>query len=139
MRGQKPYKQSFRIRRVLLLGAGSGIGFFMGLAALAAVDGTDDSQTFRALDRFGQAFSIVRSEYVEPVEDKMLVENALSGMISSLDPHSSYFDPKTFADMQVRTEGQYGGVGIIIESVNGAVKVVAPIDDTPASRADVPA
>ncbi len=131
-------KRGSRIRRLLLVGTGGSIGFFAGLAALAAVDTADQSQaTFRALDRFGQAFSIVRSEYVDPEDDKVLVENALSGMISSLDPHSSYFDPKTFADMQVRTEGQYGGVGIIIESVNGAVKVVAPIDDTPASKADV--
>ncbi len=124
-------------RLQLTLGGGT-FGFFVGLAALAAVNGPDDAQgRFRALDRFGQAFSIVRAQYVEPTDDKILVENALSGMIGSLDPHSSYFDPKTFADMQVRTEGQYGGVGIIIESANGAIKVVAPIDDTPASKADV--
>jgi carboxyl-terminal processing protease len=126
------------MNRLLLTVAGGTLGFFAGIAALAAVDGPDDTQgRFRALDRFGQAFSIVRAQYVEPIDDKILVENALSGMIGSLDPHSSYFDPKTFSDMQVRTEGQYGGVGIIIESVNGAVKVVAPIDDTPASKADV--
>ena len=114
------------------------MGFAAGIAVLAYADDTQGPQSaYRALDRFGQAFSIVRSSYVEQPDDKLLIENALNGMISSLDPHSSYFDPKTFADMQVRTEGQYGGVGIVIAVENNAVKVVAPIDDTPASRAGV--
>jgi carboxyl-terminal processing protease len=68
-----------------------------------------------------------------------MVENALNGMISSLDPHSSYFDPKTYADMQVKTEGQYGGLGLVIAADNGAIKVVSPMDDTPASKAGIKA
>jgi carboxyl-terminal processing protease len=68
-----------------------------------------------------------------------MVENALNGMISSLDPHSSYFDPKTYADMQVKTEGQYGGLGLVISADNGAIKIVSPMDDTPASKAGIKA
>jgi carboxyl-terminal processing protease len=126
------------MKRYLLMGTGIAVGFVAGLAVLARADTAPDSDSaYHALDRFGQAFSIVRSNYVDEPDDKQLVENALSGMIGSLDPHSSYFDPKTYADMQVRTEGQYGGVGIVIAVDAGAVKVVSPIDDTPAAKAGV--
>ena len=105
---------------------------------MAATNGTDAPQTaFGALDRFGQAFAVVKAKYVDEPDDRLLVENALNGMISSLDPHSSYFDPKTYADMQVKTEGQYGGVGIVIAADVSGVKVVSPIDDTPAARAGI--
>ena len=121
-----------------LSGSGAALGFIAGLAFLAAAGGAEDPQSaFRALDRFGEAFAIVQADYVEQPDDRLLVENALNGMISSLDPHSSYFDPKTYADMQVRTEGQYGGVGIVIAADNGAIKVVSPIDDTPAAKAGI--
>ena len=121
--------------RFAFTAAGVAAGFIAGLAVLARADTAPDSESaYHALDRFGQAFSVVRADYVEAPDDKLLVESALSGMISNLDPHSSYFDPKTYADMQVRTEGQYGGVGIVISVEGGAVKVVSPIDDTPASR-----
>jgi carboxyl-terminal processing protease len=92
---------------------------------------------YGALDRFGDAFAVVRAKYVEAPDDRQLVENALSGMISNLDPHSSYFDPKTYADMQVKTEGSYGGVGLVIAADKGAITVVSPIDDTPASKAGI--
>lgn len=128
------------MKRWALMGASMACGFVAGVAVLAAANGAEDPQSaFHALDRFGQAFAIVRADYITEPDDKLLVENALNGMISSLDPHSSYFDPKTFADMQVRTEGQYGGVGIVIAAENGAIKVVSPMDDTPAAKAGIKA
>jgi carboxyl-terminal processing protease len=124
----------------------TALGAVAGLAAAAAIiplarGANDDSSqsAYRALDRFGAAFATVRADYVEAPDDRLLVQNALNGMISDLDPHSSYFDPKTFADMQVKTEGSYGGVGMVIAADNGAIKVVSPIDDTPASRAGIKA
>jgi carboxyl-terminal processing protease len=126
--------------RFAFTAAGAAVGFIAGLAVLAHADTAPDSESaYHALDRFGQAFSVVRAKYVEAPDDKLLVESALQGMISNLDPHSSYFDPKTYADMQVRTEGQYGGVGIVISVEGPAVKVVSPIDDTPAAQAGVKA
>ena len=126
------------MKRYAFTGLGVAIGFIAGLAVLAHADTTNDTQSaYTALDRFGEAFAIVRAEYVDEPDDKLLIEDALGGMIADLDPHSSYFDPKTYADMQVRTEGQYGGVGIVIASDNGAIKVVSPIDDTPAADAGV--
>lgn len=115
-------------------------GAALGLVVLPLAQGAEDSDlqsAYRALDRFGDAFSLVREKYVESPDDKKLVESALNGMISDLDPHSSYFDPKTFADMQVKTEGSYGGVGLVIAADKGAIKVVSPIDDTPASKAGI--
>jgi carboxyl-terminal processing protease len=124
-----------------LTGIGIAVGFCAGLALLPMAHGAEgDSQSaYQALDRFGQAFAVVRARYVEAPDDRLMVENALNGMISSLDPHSSYFDPKTYADMQVKTEGQYGGLGLVIAADNGAIKIVTPMDDTPASRAGIKA
>jgi carboxyl-terminal processing protease len=119
---------------------GAIAGAAAGLAVLPLAQGADEpdmKSAYLALDRFGDVFSVVRAKYVEQPDDRKLVENALNGMISDLDPHSSYFDPKTYSDMQVRTEGQYGGVGIVISVEGAAVKVVSPIDDTPASQAGV--
>jgi carboxyl-terminal processing protease len=116
--------------------AGAAAGFAV-LSIAQGADTPDMRSAFGALDRFGEAFAVVRAKYVEQPEDKLLVENALNGMISDLDPHSSYFDPKTFADMQVKTAGSYGGVGLVIAADKGVIKVVSPIDDTPASRAGI--
>jgi carboxyl-terminal processing protease len=95
------------------------------------------SETYRQLQLFGDVFERVRAQYVEPVKDKDLIENALNGMLSSLDPHSSYLNEKAFEDMQVSTKGEFGGLGIEVTMENGFVKVVSPIDETPASRAGV--
>jgi len=129
------------MKRYALTGIGIAVGFCAGLALLPVAHGADnESQSaYQALDRFGQAFAVVRARYVEAPDDRLMVENALNGMISSLDPHSSYFDPKTYADMQVKTEGQYGGLGLVISADNGAIKVVSPMDDTPASKAGIKA
>ena len=94
-----------------------------------------ESETYRQLDLFSDVFEKVRADYVEPTDDSKLVENAINGMLTSLDPHSSYMNPKSFRDMQVQTRGEFGGLGIEVTMENGVVKVVTPIDDTPASRA----
>ncbi|MBI3709335.1 MAG: S41 family peptidase [Proteobacteria bacterium] len=93
------------------------------------------SETYRQLNLFGDVFERVRSDYVEEVTDIKLIEEAINGMLSSLDPHSSYMNAKTFRDMQVQTRGEFGGLGIEVTMENGWVKVVSPIDETPAFRA----
>jgi carboxyl-terminal processing protease len=95
------------------------------------------ADTYRQLNLFGDIFERVRSHYVEKPDDSKLVEGAISGMLNGLDPHSSYMDPKGFRDMQVQTHGEFGGLGIEVTMEDGLVKVVAPIDDTPAAKADV--
>src|SRR5271167_4350073 len=103
-----------------------------GSAASAAA-----SDTYRELNLFGDVFERVRADYVEKPDDSKLVESAINGMLAGLDPHSSYMDPKSFRDMQVQTRGEFGGLGIEVTMEDGLVKVVAPIDDTPAAKAGV--
>jgi len=97
----------------------------------------DYSETYRNLNLFGDVFERVRAQYVDEKGDEELIETAISGMLSSLDPHSSYLSPKHYDDMQVETKGEFGGLGIEVTMENGLVKVVSPIDDTPAYRAGV--
>ncbi len=128
------------MKRWTLTALGVIAGTAAGLAVLPLAQGADEpdmKSAYGALDRFGDAFAVVRAKYVEQPDDRTLVESALNGMISDLDPHSSYFDPKTYSDMQVKTEGSYGGVGLVIAADRGVIKVVSPIDDTPASRAGI--
>ncbi len=99
--------------------------------------GTTSSETYRQLDLFGQVFQRVREDYVESVDDQTLIHAALNGMLQALDPHSSYMSADQFEEMQVQTSGRFGGLGIEVTMENGFVKVVAPIDDTPAYRAGV--
>jgi carboxyl-terminal processing protease len=105
---------------------------FVGAAAKAAV-----SDTYRQLNLFGDVFERVRSDYVEKPDDGKLIDSAINGMLAGLDPHSSYMDPKSFKDMQIQTRGEFGGLGIEVTMEDGLVKVVAPIDDTPAHKAGV--
>lgn len=95
------------------------------------------SETYRQLNLFGDVFERVRADYVEETEDAKLIDNAINGMLTSLDPHSSYLNPKNFRDMQVQTRGEFGGLGIEVTMENGLVKVVTPIDETPASGAGI--
>ncbi|PHQ69355.1 MAG: peptidase S41 [Sneathiella sp.] len=95
------------------------------------------SETYRQLNLFGDVFAKVREDYVEEVDDAELIEAAINGMLSSLDPHSSYLNPKNYDGMKVQTRGKFGGLGIEVTMENGLVKVVSPIDDTPASKAGV--
>ena len=111
----------------------------IGIAALLlshpASGQQNGSETYRQLELLGDVFERIRAEHVQEVSDEDLVEAAVNGMLASLDPHSSYLSPKDFRDMQVHTRGEFGGLGIEVTMENGVVKVVSPIDDTPAFRA----
>jgi len=98
-----------------------------------------NSELYRQLDLFGDVFERVRSDYVEKPDDTMLVESAINGMLTALDPHSSYMSAKNYRDMQVQTRGEFGGLGIEVTMENGVIKVVSPIDETPAAKAGVQA
>jgi carboxyl-terminal processing protease len=127
---------------LILLGAAAGAALtlvavqpravFFGSSARAAV-----ADTYKQLNLFGDVFERVRADYVEKPDDTKLIENAINGMLTNLDPHSSYMDPKSFRDMQVQTRGEFGGLGIEVTMEDGLIKVVSPIDDTPASKAGV--
>src|ERR1700760_3122234 len=97
----------------VLLGAGAAAG-------IVAAHGADDPSAYRELDLFSTAFQKVRANYVEPVEDSKLMDNAIQGMVTSLDPHSSYMTAKAFnGDFQITTHGQFGGVGVVVQQDNG--------------------
>ncbi|MFN3743081.1 MAG: S41 family peptidase [Hyphomicrobiaceae bacterium] len=98
---------------------------------------SSNSEIYKQLDLFGDVLERVRSDYVEKPDDAKLIESAINGMLSSLDPHSAFLNRKHFNDMQVQTRGEFGGLGIEVTMENNVVKVVAPIDDTPAARAGV--
>jgi carboxyl-terminal processing protease len=105
-------------------------------AAQTATNSSDNSTaTYQELNLFSEVFEKVRADYVDPVTDDTLVESAINGMLTSLDPHSNYLNAKNFNDMRVQTRGEFGGLGIEVSMENGLVKVVSPIDDTPAARA----
>jgi len=127
---------------LILLGAAAGaaltlistqprIVFDTSSAKAAAAD------TYRQLSLFGDVFERVRADYVEKPDDSKLIESAINGMLAGLDPHSSYMDAKSFRDMQVQTRGEFGGLGIEVTMEDGLIKVVAPIDETPAAKAGV--
>ncbi len=96
-----------------------------------------NSEIYRQLDLFGEVLERVRSDYVEKPDDSKLIEAAINGMLTALDPHSAYLNPKHFRDMQVQTRGEFGGLGIEVTMENGVVKVVSPIEDTPAAKAGI--
>ncbi len=100
-------------------------------AAIAAVD----TNTYREIDQLMAVFERVRADYVEPVDDRKLIKGAIDGMLASLDPHSSFLDARDFANMRTTTEGNYGGLGLQVTMEDGAVKIIAPTEDTPAWRA----
>ncbi len=127
---------------LILLGAALGAAMalfatqprmiFAGASAKAAA-----ADTYRQLNLFGDVFERVRADYVEKPNDGKLIESAINGMLAGLDPHSSYMDAKSFRDMQVQTRGEFGGLGIEVTMENGLIKVVAPIDETPAAKAGI--
>src|SRR5579872_1103250 len=108
-----------------------------GLVLTPLIAYADKSDTLQLLDLFGEVFDRVRTDYVEPVKDSDLIEAAINGMLTSLDPHSGYMNEKAFKEMQVQTRGEFGGLGIEVTMDNGLVKVVSPIDDTPAAKAGI--
>jgi carboxyl-terminal processing protease len=101
----------------------------------AASQNANSSETYKELNLFGEVLELVRADYVSDVSDDSLIESAINGMLTSLDPHSNYMNAKNFNDMKVQTRGEFGGLGIEVSMDNGFVKVVSPIDDTPAARA----
>ncbi|MBX6376876.1 MAG: S41 family peptidase, partial [Acetobacteraceae bacterium] len=107
------------------------------LVAAWAQESGGRAETYRLLNLFGDVFERVRAEYVEPVNDREVIENAINGMLTGLDPHSSYLNARTYRDMQVQTRGEFGGLGIEVTQENGYIKVISPIDDTPAARAGI--
>jgi hypothetical protein len=122
-----------------LVGAGLGVASFSALSAFA-VTGTaaeKRAETFRQLELFAEIVAKAQSNYVTEFDEGEAIEAAIDGMLASLDPHSSYLDPDDFKDMQAQTSGEYGGLGIEVTAQDGFVKVVAPMDGTPASRAGV--
>ncbi|MFC3126587.1 S41 family peptidase [Pseudoroseomonas globiformis] len=106
------------------------------VSAIAQESGSR-AETYRLLNLFGDVFERVRAEYVEPVNDRDVIESAINGMLQGLDPHSSYMNARSFRDMQVQTRGEFGGLGIEVSQEGGYVKVISPIDDTPAAKAGV--
>src|SRR5579864_7144057 len=111
---------------ILLGGAHHGVG---------AASSENSPETYKQLNLFGNVLDLVRNDYVDKVSDERLVEGAINGMLTSLDPHSNYLNAKDFNDMKVQTRGEFGGLGIEVSMQNGLVKVVSPIDDTPAAHA----
>ena len=128
---------------LILLGAAAGVAVTLvttqprllleGARAQAAAA----ADTYRQLSLFGDVFERVRADYVEKPDDGKLIESAINGMLAGLDPHSSYMDAKSFRDMQVQTRGEFGGLGIEVTMEEGLIKVVAPIDETPAAKAGI--
>src|SRR5215831_9313646 len=139
-----------KLRTGLLLGVSFATGLALGpiserlqhqfgisIFPSAFAQDTGHAETYRLLTLFGDVFEKVRAEYVDPVNDQDLIENAINGMLTGLDPHSNYMNAKAFRDMQVQTRGEFGGLGIEVTMEDGLIKVVAPIDDTPAAKAGI--
>ena len=116
------------------LGAVLGIMLSLNYSAIADKD-TKTQLPLEDLRAFAEVFGKIKSDYVEPVEDKKLISEAINGMLSGLDPHSAYLDADAFKDLQAGTQGEFGGLGIEVGMEDGFVKVVSPIEDTPAYRA----
>ena len=102
-----------------------------------AVEKSSQERTFEQLDLFADVLARVRNDYVVPVDNTDLIDDAINGMLQGLDPHSSYINPEKFSDLQISTSGEYGGLGMEVTMEDGAVKVVAPIDETPAKKAGI--
>ena len=127
---------------LILLGAAAGAALTLITAQTRIVfDGSSAkaaaADTYRQLSLFGDVFERVRTDYVEKPDDSKLVESAINGMLAGLDPHSAYMDAKSFRDLQIQTTGKFGGLGIEVTMEDGLLKVVAPIDDTPAAKAGI--
>jgi carboxyl-terminal processing protease len=123
------------MKRLGLIAAAAGAVFLFALHQDVGAAPSNTPDSYKQLDLFGDVFELVRANYVDEVTDETLVEGAINGMLTSLDPHSNYLNSKNFNDMKVQTRGEFGGLGIEVSMENGLVKVVSPIDDTPAAHA----
>src|SRR5579875_1743734 len=129
------------MRKLLLVGIST---FALGAAAMFTVAYADQqghpankADTYKMLELFGDVLTTVDQQYVVPVDNKKLIQSAIGGMLTSLDPHSDYLDPDSWDDMRDKTRGEYGGLGLQVVGEDGAVKVISPIDDTPAARGGI--
>ncbi|MBV8888670.1 MAG: S41 family peptidase [Alphaproteobacteria bacterium] len=123
------------MKRFGLIAAAAATLFVVTLRQDVGAAQSNNAETYKQLTVFGDVFNLVRSDYVDEVTDDTLIEGAINGMLTSLDPHSNYLNAKNFTDMKVQTRGEFGGLGIEVSMDNGLVKVVSPIDDTPAAHA----
>lgn len=137
MRTSLSFSQRFTpMRRAMLpFICGMLVAGVLAVPALTTAESRNKDDVYRQLGLFGDIFQRVRESYVDEVDDKKLIESAINGLLTSLDPHSSYLNSDNFSDMQVQTKGKFGGLGIEITMENGLVKIVSPIDETPAARA----
>ena len=127
------------MRKYLLIAAsafvlGAGTMAYLNRPAMASAE-APRADTFKMLELFGDVLTTVESKYVTPVDSKKLIESAIDGMLTSLDPHSGYLNLEDYADLRDQTRGEYGGLGLEVTSEDGAVKIISPMDDTPAARA----
>jgi carboxyl-terminal processing protease len=123
------------MKRLGLIATAAGAVLLFALHQDVGAASSNTPETYKQLNLFGDVFELVRSDYVDEVSDDSLVEGAINGMLTALDPHSNYLNAKNFNDMKVQTRGEFGGLGIEVSMENGLVKVVSPIDDTPAAHA----
>src|SRR6202162_1145 len=123
------------MKRLGLIAAGAATVVLLALHQDVGAASSNSAETYKELTLFGDVFEKVRSDYVDEVSDDTLIEGAINCMLTSLDPHSNYLNSKNFNDMKVQTRGEFGGLGIEVSMENGLVKVVSPIDDTPAAHA----
>ena len=128
-----------RISIAMLASALVGAGLTLTTGVFAVKETTNDTLPLKDLQAFVEILNRVKSDYVEPVQDDKLLENAVRGMLAGLDPHSSYLDKEEFKEMNTATTGKFGGLGIEVQMKDGLVFVVSPIDDTPAFKAGVQA
>ena len=128
-----------KLQKIALLVAGAGIGVAISVSytALAEKDGAAAPLPIDELRAFSTVFGLVKQAYVEPVDDKKLITEAIKGMVSGLDPHSNYLDVEDYKDLRTNTQGEFGGLGIEVNMEDGLVKVISPIEDTPAYRAGI--
>jgi carboxyl-terminal processing protease len=126
-------------KKIFVFLTGALFGLFSSAAGVVFADGSALSVPFDQLRTFSEVFGRIQKDYVEPVSDQKILEDAIRGMLAGLDPHSTYLDPEQYNDLRVGTTGQFGGLGIEVDMENGFIRVISPIDDTPAQRAGVEA
>lgn len=127
-------KSKVRSIGLVSLGVVAGVLVSLGITAVAQRE-TRGPLPLEELRQFSNVFATIKNNYVEPVEDKKLIDGAIAGMLSDLDPHSAYLDADAYREMQTATQGEFGGLGIEVGTEDGFVKVISPIEDTPAARA----
>src|ERR1043165_5622589 len=125
-----------KLRNIGLIALGAVAGVLISLH-LQAIAERRTSLPIEELRAFTEVFGAIKANYVEPVEDKKLITEAINGMLTGLDPHSAYLDQEAFKELQVGTQGQFGGLGIEVGMEDGLVKVISPIEDTPAFKAGI--